>query len=180
MAAAVIGRAAAGAGLRGARRRQRLGLLRRGCAGLAVDDTVNGLSDEQRQVWDAPEAAAGREGEGGERAWARTARLRGGVPGWRAVIGRGRGELAYRRARRGGVARPLAARARLGHVCARPGRERSRRARPRGSAWPFIIGGRRLLTVNTAQRSAAEREIKILLRSRRACVIRNVVTNETS
>ncbi|XP_074004640.1 isovaleryl-CoA dehydrogenase, mitochondrial isoform X1 [Numenius arquata] len=50
MAAAVIGRAAVSAGLRGARRRQTLGLLRRGCAGLAVDDTVNGLSEEQRQL----------------------------------------------------------------------------------------------------------------------------------
>ncbi|XP_064921729.1 isovaleryl-CoA dehydrogenase, mitochondrial isoform X2 [Columba livia] len=48
-AVALIGRAA-GAGLRGARRRQALGLLRRGCAGLPVDDTVNGLSDEQRQL----------------------------------------------------------------------------------------------------------------------------------
>ncbi|KAK2525258.1 hypothetical protein Q9233_008969 [Columba guinea] len=49
-AVALIGRAAVGAGLRGARRRQALGLLRRGCAGLPVDDTVNGLSDEQRQL----------------------------------------------------------------------------------------------------------------------------------
>ncbi|NXK75854.1 IVD protein, partial [Amazona guildingii] len=45
MAAAVLGRAVGGAGLR-----QRLRLLRRGCAGLAVDDTVNGLSAEQRQL----------------------------------------------------------------------------------------------------------------------------------
>uniref|UniRef100_A0A8V5FXF5 Isovaleryl-CoA dehydrogenase, mitochondrial n=1 Tax=Melopsittacus undulatus TaxID=13146 RepID=A0A8V5FXF5_MELUD len=43
MAAAVLGRAVAGAGLR-------VRLLRRGCAGLAVDDTVNGLSTEQRQL----------------------------------------------------------------------------------------------------------------------------------
>ncbi|NXT29112.1 IVD protein, partial [Syrrhaptes paradoxus] len=52
MAAAVaaIGRAVVGAVLRGAKQRQTLGLLRRGCAGLAVDDTVNGLSDEQRQL----------------------------------------------------------------------------------------------------------------------------------
>ncbi|NXV83479.1 IVD protein, partial [Atlantisia rogersi] len=50
MAAAAIGRLAGGAGLRGARRHQTLGLLRRGCAGLAVDDTVNGLSEEQRQL----------------------------------------------------------------------------------------------------------------------------------
>ncbi|NWJ09220.1 IVD protein, partial [Crypturellus undulatus] len=47
MAAEVLARA----GFRVARRRQALGLPpRRRCAGLAVDDTVNGLSDEQRQL----------------------------------------------------------------------------------------------------------------------------------
>lgn len=52
MAAAVLGRAALCSALRGARQRQ--ALLRRGCAGLVVDDTVNGLSDEQRQVGAVP------------------------------------------------------------------------------------------------------------------------------
>lgn len=54
MAAAVLGRAALCSALRGARQRQ--ALLRRGFAGLAVDDTVNGLSDEQRQVGAVPAA----------------------------------------------------------------------------------------------------------------------------
>ncbi|OXB69900.1 UNVERIFIED_CONTAM: hypothetical protein H355_000240 [Colinus virginianus] len=47
---AALGRAAVGSLLSGARQLLALGLLRRGCAGLAVDDTVNGLSDEQRQL----------------------------------------------------------------------------------------------------------------------------------
>eukprot|EP00075_Anas_platyrhynchos_P024626 XP_027313879.1 isovaleryl-CoA dehydrogenase, mitochondrial [Anas platyrhynchos] len=48
MAAAALRRAAVTAG--GAGRRRALGWPRRGCAGLAVDDAVNGLSDEQRQL----------------------------------------------------------------------------------------------------------------------------------
>ncbi|OXB56135.1 hypothetical protein ASZ78_011719 [Callipepla squamata] len=47
---AALGRAAVGSVLSGTRQLLALGLLRRGCAGLAVDDTVNGLSDEQRQL----------------------------------------------------------------------------------------------------------------------------------
>lgn len=93
-AAVVIGRSVVGAGLRGARRRQTLGLLRRGCAGLAVDDTVNGLSEEQRQVGArpalraargrAPPAAgrhAGAGGGGGGRPRAPAARLPAGRGG---------------------------------------------------------------------------------------------------
>lgn len=45
--AAVLGKAAV---VGRARHPLQLGLLRRGCAGVAVDDTVNGLSEEQRQV----------------------------------------------------------------------------------------------------------------------------------
>lgn len=82
MAAAVIGRAAVGAGLRGARRRQTMGLLRRGCAGLAVDDTVNGLSEEQRQVRARPRrgAAAALERDGGSGARPRALAAHSPVP----------------------------------------------------------------------------------------------------
>lgn len=81
MAATVVGaarRAALGAGLRGARRCQTLWGLRRGCAGLAVDDTVNGLSAEQRQVAAGGGSAAAGCGGGG--------RDRGGRGGaWRCA-----------------------------------------------------------------------------------------------
>lgn len=91
MAAAVIGRAAVGAGLRGARRRQTMGLLRRGCAGLAVDDTVNGLSEEQRQVRARPRrgAAAALERDGGDGSAAPGA---GGAPSRPAPPGVCRGD----------------------------------------------------------------------------------------